>query len=204
VSIDSLKAIIGLGNPGREYAVSRHNAGFMVADRLVESCSGSWKKGHGKGVTAKIEIAGRSVLVGKSHTFMNLSGSFVQAQMAFYRLEPQDVLIVYDEMDLPLGKIRMARGGGTAGHRGMESIVAAAGRKDLPRLRIGIGKPEGERDVVGFVLDRFSPEERFVLDAVLAEAEAAARTWIACGIESAMNRHNAFSLPGEADKEVLD
>lgn len=187
-----LKAVIGLGNPGREYEQSRHNVGFMVAQRLVSRGGGRLKKGRGDGVTARVELAGTQVLVGMPHTYMNLSGQFVQAQMSFYRLAPPDILIVYDEMDLPPGRLRLARGGGTAGHRGMESIVGMAGRNDFPRLRVGIGKPPGSRDTVDWVLTRVEREHAAAFEASLEEAVAAVETWVRYGIEVAMNRHNHF------------
>lgn len=184
------KAIVGLGNPGVKYELTRHNAGFMVVDNLVEECGGSWQSARGEGLMARIDLAGARVAVGKPATYMNLSGRFVSGLTRYFKVVPEDVLAVYDDVDLPLGTLKLARGGGTAGHKGVKSIIEELGTRDFPRLRIGIGKPEGARDVSGYVLGRFSDRELTIVTQVIEDALDAIRTWTESGIETAMNRHN--------------
>ena len=139
---------------------------------------------------ARIDLAGARVAVGKPTTYMNLSGRFVSGMTRYFKVEPEDTLAVYDDVDLPLGTLKLARAGGTAGHKGVKSIIEQLGTRDFPRLRIGIGKPEGARDVSGYVLGRFSDAELTIVAQVVEEALAAIRTWTEEGIEGAMNKHN--------------
>lgn len=189
-----LKAIIGLGNPGSQYETTRHNAGFMVADNLAEAFRGSWHRWRSDGLVARAEIGGVPVVLGKPQTWMNASGRFVAALSGFHKLEPSDLLVVHDELDLPLGRLRLARGGGTAGHKGLDSIVAETGNPTFSRLRIGVGKQPDDRDTIAWVLSPFSDAELRVLSAVVDEAVRAAETWARDGMDAAMNRHNGFAV----------
>ncbi len=158
--------VVGLGNPGSGYARNRHNVGFMAADEIVRRHSfGSFrKKFHGE--VSEGQIAGEKVLVLKPETYMNESGRAVQAAMTFYKIEPQDVIVLHDELDLASGKVRVKRGGGHAGHNGLRSIHAHVGQ-DYARLRIGIGHPGDKDRVVGHVLKDFSKEEESWLHKLL-------------------------------------
>ena len=184
------KAIVGLGNPGSKYELTRHNAGFMVVDNLVEELGGSWQSARWQGSMARIDLTGARVAVGKPATYMNLSGRFVSSMTRYFKVAPEDVLAVYDDVDLPLGALRLARGGGTAGHKGVASIIEELGTREFPRLRFGVGRPAGAGDVSGYVLGRFSDAELAIVSEVVESALDAVRTWTAEGIEAAMNRHN--------------
>ena len=184
------KAIVGLGNPGLKYELTRHNAGFMVVDNLVEQLGGSWQTARWQGSMARIDLPGARVAVGKPATYMNLSGRFVSGLTRYFKVAPEDVLAVYDDVDLPLGTLRLARSGGTAGHKGVKSIIEELGTRDFPRLRFGIGRPQGAGDVSGYVLGRFADAELPVVSEVVETALQAIRAWAEDDIEAAMNRHN--------------
>lgn len=154
--------IAGLGNPGPEYAQTRHNIGFMAVDALAGAGSFS-SKFHGE--TATLSIEGEKVVLLKPMTFMNLSGKSVQAAMAFYKIPPANVIVLHDELDLPLGKIRIKLGGGANGHNGLKDIDQMVG-PNYWRIRLGIGHPGMKEQVHGHVLSRFTSEERTVVDQV--------------------------------------
>ena len=185
----ALKLVVGLGNPGPEYEKTRHNVGFRLADRLVGEADvfpGSWKDFKGLGVAAK---AG-DLWVAKPMTYMNLSGEFVSKFAAYHNIKVEDVLVAYDELALPLGKMRIRRNGSAGGQKGMLSIIRHFGTEGVARLRIGIG-PQPERiDAADFVLGRFSKSEEGELDGVLDRAVEAVRTVAEEGVEAAMNRYN--------------
>lgn len=147
--------IVGLGNPGAEYEVTRHNIGFMAIDRLAASCSFSKKF---EGLVAQGSLGGEKVIFLKPQTYMNLSGKSVQAACAFYKIPLEQVIVLHDELDLPLGKIRIKQGGGANGHNGLKDIDQMAG-VDYWRIRLGIGHPGDKAQVHGHVLSRFTPEE---------------------------------------------
>ena len=161
--------VAGLGNPGREYAANRHNVGWMVVDELARRHDGAWKsKFNGK--LAEVRIDGHKVALLKPETFMNDSGRTVQAAMRFFKLEPDAVLVVHDESDLPLGRLQARRGGGTAGHNGVRSVASHLGTPEFLRLRVGVGRPgRGDpRPLADYVLSDFEPHDdpgRLVSDA---------------------------------------
>lgn len=180
--------IVGLGNPGSEYADTRHNAGFMLVDRL--SCEyGIRFTVKGKGARGNGRIAGEAVTLLKPLTYMNRSGLAVSEILQAHPVEPERVIVAYDDCDLPLGKVRIRKGGGSGGHKGLASIIETLGTNEIPRIRLGIGRPE-KGDVVDFVLSPFGTEELPAIDAMLARARDAVESIIACGIEQAMNKHN--------------
>lgn len=189
------KLVVGLGNPGLKYARNRHNVGFMLVDRLVRKdeaglhAPGDFPRQRFNAKLAEIELDGVRVLVAKPQTYMNLSGSAVGKLAAFYHLARPDVLVVYDDLDLPLGKLRLRAHGSAGGHHGMESILNVLGGNDIPRLRIGIGRPDPQHDV-GHVLGNFHGDEQETLDDVLARGDRAIRTWVTDGIVKAMNESN--------------
>ncbi len=190
-----LKLIVGLGNPGIKYARNRHNVGFMALAHLARSehsRSGEhveFKRQRFNAQLAEIKLDGERVLLARPQTYMNASGSAVARLAAFYHLPRPAVLVVYDDLDLPLGKIRLRANGSSGGHHGMESIIHALGGTDIPRLRIGIGRPDSKQDV-GHVLGNFSDDEQSILDDVLRRAENALRVWVRDGIVKAMNEYN--------------
>ena len=153
--MDEIKLIVGLGNPGKEYGRTRHNAGFWWVDAIVEAKRATWKKETKfSGWTAKVEEGGAQFALLKPSTYMNESGRSVAAYLRFFRIEPDAMLVVHDELDLPPGTVKLKRGGGTGGHNGLTDIVEVLGTKDFWRLRIGIGHP-GHKDLVAdYVLDK--------------------------------------------------
>jgi peptidyl-tRNA hydrolase, PTH1 family len=152
--------VVGLGNPGREYERNRHNVGWLVVDELARRHDGAWK-GKFNGKLAEIRIDGHKVALLKPETFMNDSGRSVQAAMRFFKLEPDTVLVVHDESDLPLARLQARLGGGTAGHNGLRSVAAHLGTPDFLRLRVGVGRPErgDPRKLADYVLSDFEPHD---------------------------------------------
>lgn len=180
------RAVVGLGNPGSRYAETRHNAGFLLVDLLARRHGVALSGRRHQAAWAEIQLAGERTLLIEPLAYMNRSGPPVADFAAELGIAPERILVAHDELDLPPARIRMKRGGGTAGHRGLESLVEALGTRDFPRLRIGIGRPGGEVPVVDFVLAAFPPEERLALDAALAEVLPGIETWARDGIEAAM------------------
>ena len=182
---DSLKAVIGLGNPGAEYARTRHNAGFWLADRLAEAYRGSFRaESKFTGELARVRIGAQDVLLLKPATFMNRSGEAAQKLAQFYKLAPTDLLIAHDELDLPTGTVRLKRGGGHGGHNGLRSLHQHVG-EDYLRLRIGIGHP-GHRDLVlNYVLGRASGADQQLIDDALTRAQSAIELLFNKGFEKA-------------------
>jgi PTH1 family peptidyl-tRNA hydrolase len=195
-----VRLIVGLGNPGREYAQSRHNVGFWCLNRLARRHGIAFKSRGRLATVGEGWLAGRPVILAKPRTFVNLSGRAVSHLFRRYRLSPQQLLVVYDDLDLPLGRVRLRARGSHGGHRGVRSIVEAIESEDFPRLRIGIGRPSaiggaGEptwepEAVVGYVLSPVTAEERRVLDGAVATAGEAILCLLSEGIEAAMNRFN--------------
>jgi peptidyl-tRNA hydrolase, PTH1 family len=184
------KAIIGLGNPGSRYEITRHNAGFLAVDNLVEAFNGSWRSSKYKGQQADIRVGSTKILVGKPETYMNLSGFFVTGLVGYFRIAPADTLIVYDDMDLPLGRLRFSRGGGAGGHKGIASVMQQLGTNDVPRLKIGVGKsPEGV-DPAGYVLSPFTQNELDIISKLMEYAVKAQECWAHAGITESMNSYN--------------
>lgn len=189
-----MKLIAGLGNPGPQYAESRHNVGFMVVDELARRWSAEAPR-YDKGVQGELgraERGGESVLLLKPTTYMNLSGQSVSAAARFYKLQRAEMLIVIDDLDLPLGALRLRASGSSGGHRGLEDVIRHAGGDDVPRLRIGIGKVH-RSSTVGFVLGRFAPDERPAAQDAVRTAAEAAECWLSDGMNTAMNRYNRRS-----------
>ena len=180
--------IVGLGNPGPQYDKTRHNVGFMVADALagrVGSSFSSHKKSNSDIVQARLD--GRSVVVAKPRTFMNLSGQPVAALARFFSVDPANIVVVHDELDIDFGALRLKLGGGEGGH-GLRSISQHLGTKDYLRVRVGVGRPPGRMDPASFVLKPFSTPERKDLGVVIEEAADAAELLLKVGLEAAQNR----------------
>jgi PTH1 family peptidyl-tRNA hydrolase len=188
-----MKLIVGLGNPGREYRETRHNVGFVVVDEIARRHDLVWSMAPAQVPDAFVvkRFGPEPLLLAKPLTFMNRSGSAVAALAAYYRIEPGDLLIVYDDVDLPFGRLR-ARASGSAGtHNGMRSIVQSLGTHEVPRLRLGIGRGDRRRDLADVVLSKFEPVERDQLESVIARAADAAEMFAAAGIFKVMNAYNA-------------
>ena len=187
------RLVVGLGNPGREYAGHRHNVGFMVLDRLASAVGIPLGQSKFQGRFGQGDVGRTRVLLLAPETFMNASGEAVSAAARFFKVAPEDLLVVHDELDLSLGRLQLKRGGGTGGHNGLESIVEQLGTSEFARLRFGIGKPQGpnaKERVVGHVLHDFSAEEKPLLPPLLDRAVDMARSWVSLGLAEAMNRHN--------------
>lgn len=186
-----MKLIVGLGNPGREYAATRHNAGFLVIDCLAHELGLSVGKKLLRSLTGQGQINGEKVVLAKPQTYMNLSGESVGALLRWYKLTTSDLIVIYDDLDLPPGKLRIRGGGGSGGHKGMQSVIEALGTEDFTRVRIGIGRPRApEFDPVDYVLSGFSEEEAGEMKEVLAQAVEAVLCIVRDGVERAMNLYN--------------
>ena len=181
--------IAGLGNPGRKYRGNRHNIGFMAVDRLGQAFNIDLGRIQQKAVTGSGRIAGRPVLLAKPQLYMNRSGDVVGPLAAYYKIEPADVLVIYDDLDLDLGMLRLREKGGSGGHNGMKSIIRHLGT-DFPRMRLGIGRPPGRMDPAAYVLQDFGEEEEVVVAELLDQAVRAAETWLRDGLDVAMTRFN--------------
>ncbi len=189
--MENLHLIAGLGNPGAEYARTRHNAGFLVAERLAERWQANWtyeKKFNAR--LASTQRNDRRGLLCEPQTYMNSSGEAVGAVLAFYRVPLAGLLVVVDDADLPLGELRLRPGGSSGGHHGLESIEQRLGTRDYARLRVGIGRQSGAREITGYVLGRFGSTEAGLADRVITVASDQAETWLDAGIQKAMSQFN--------------
>lgn len=196
-----LRLIVGLGNPGEKYARTRHNVGFDVIDALAQrwqislSENRKFQGGFGEGMA----IAGQKIALLKPTTYMNRSGQAVRAVLDWYKFEPESVLVVYDDMALPLGRLRIRPSGSAGGHNGMKSVIAHLGTQEFPRLRVGIGSTDeaGDRAVVAHVLGKFAPNEKPVVETALDWAMEAIETILRKGTEPAMSAFNGRTAPTE-------
>jgi PTH1 family peptidyl-tRNA hydrolase len=185
--------IVGLGNPGKEYEGSRHNIGFMVVDELADKLRvKGWRKGF-SGLYSEASYGEEKLLFLKPQTYMNRSGESVSQALGFYRLPPERLIVIHDDIDLRFGQIKLKRGGGSAGHRGVDSVSSRLGTRDFIRLRIGVGRPE-HGDVVSYVLSGFTMDERGALPSLLALSADAVLDVVSRGLESAMNTYNKKSI----------
>lgn len=184
-----LYVICGLGNPGPRYMKNRHNVGFHCLDLLAEKWGLRFERVRFKAYLAMGTVEGRRVLLAKPLTFMNDSGESVAPLVRWHKVPPAQLLVIYDDLDLPLGKIRLRPGGSSGGHKGVASIIEKLGSADFPRLRIGIGRPE-RGDPVDYVLSDFTAEQRLVMEGAYTQAVAAVECFLREGIKEAMNRFN--------------
>jgi PTH1 family peptidyl-tRNA hydrolase len=182
--------IVGLGNPGREYRENRHNTGFMLVDRLAVMLDTRFTRLQSKALIAPASYQEQKVILAKPQTFMNLSGQAVQGLLRFYKLELANLLVVHDDIDLPLGTIRIRPDGGSAGQKGMASVIERLGTDEFPRLRLGVGRPPGQMQAPDYVLQDFSNAEMSLLSEVLGRAAEAALTFVVEGLDAAMNKFN--------------
>jgi PTH1 family peptidyl-tRNA hydrolase len=182
--------IVGLGNPGKEYEQTRHNVGFRVVDELARRYNLSFGKKERKAVAASGMILGKKVILAKPQTFMNLSGEAVRSLVDFYKVELPRILIISDDLDIPLGTVRMRKSGSAGGQNGMKSVIQHLGTQEFNRLRFGIGRPPGKMQPKDYVLGVFKADDAILASQVIDRAADAVETWLTDGIELAMTRHN--------------
>ena len=190
-----LKLVVGLGNPGAEYARTRHNAGFWYVDELARRGGGVWRREtRHQCELARVTLAGCELWLMKPGTYMNRSGAAVQSLAAFYRIAPAEMLVVHDDIDLPPGVARLKQGGGHGGHNGVRDVIAQLG-PDFWRLRIGVGHPGDKDQVIDAVLDRATPDEQRLIDAALERAHAALPELLRDGAQPAMSHLHTEGEP---------
>lgn len=183
--------VVGLGNPGTQYESTRHNMGFLAVDKLAQEENFRFSKLRFKAWTATWEVGGQKVLVMKPQTYMNLSGESVGEAARFYKIPPEHVLVISDDIDLPAGRLRIRPGGSAGGHNGLKNIIQHLGTDQFPRIKVGVGSPRpGEHDMVDWVMGKPMGEDRTAVEDALDRAGEAAKTLITEGIDRAMNRFN--------------
>jgi len=183
--------IIGLGNPGRGFRRNRHNIGFQVLDALADSLGTRFTRMQAHALVTDARLEGIRLILAKPQTFMNNAGQSVGSLARFFRLPAEQILAVYDDLDLPLGALRLRPGGGSGGHRGLGSIAEHLGLDEFPRLRFGIGRPPGAMDPADYVLQDFGPADEDLVSANMERAVACIRAFAIEGIQAAMTRFNA-------------
>ena len=199
---DGLWLICGLGTPGKQYENTRHNIGFMAVDALAQAEGIEVRSTQLRALVGRGRIAGRQVLLVKPQTFMNLSGEAVVPLLRFYKVPPSRLLVLYDDLDIDVAALRLRKKGGHGGHNGMRSIVASlGGSQDFPRLRLGIGRPQGQREVVDHVLTTFGKAEATDVDVCIAQAGDAVRRVLTAGLDMAMNELGAAAAPAKPPKQ---
>jgi len=186
--------VVGLGNPGPEYAGNRHNAGFMVLDELAARVGGRFKAHRSRAEVVEGRLAGHPVVLAKPRSYMNLSGGPVKALADFYKVPPADVIVVHDELDIPYGALRAKFGGGDNGHNGLRSITNALGTRDYFRVRFGIGRPPGRMDPAVYVLRDFATAERKDLPLLVDRAADVVESLITHGLAETQNRFHGADL----------
>jgi peptidyl-tRNA hydrolase, PTH1 family len=200
--MESLHLIVGLGNPGAEYAKTRHNAGFLLVEKLAARWRADWKDERKVNARmARAERNGRRVWLCQPQAFMNSSGAAVGAVVNFHRLPRSQILVAMDDADLPLGEIRLRPGGSSGGHHGLESIEQHLGSREFARLRLGIGRRDGAREITDYVLSRFDPAETALMAKVLGRAADQAECWLNDGIQKAMNQFNGVVDSANEEKK---
>lgn len=182
--------IVGLGNPGRQYRDTRHNIGFMMLDRLAAHAKLAFARVQFRALISDYRLNGARVILAKPQTYMNESGLAVGALVRFYKISLESLLVVHDDVDLPLGTVRIRPGGGSAGQKGVGSIIDRLGTQDFPRLRLGVGRPPGQMLAAAYVLQEFDRGDAEILSLTLDRAVEAALTFIADGLDRAMNKYN--------------
>ena len=182
--------LVCLGNPGKEYANTRHNIGFLAADALEKRAGVKFNKLKYRALTGEVTLGGQRVLVVKPQTYMNLSGEAVKLAGGFYKIPPERILVLYDDVSLPLGKLRIRASGSAGGHNGIKNIIAHLGTDAFPRIKVGVGAPQREDGLVDWVIGSFTASERKVVDEAIERALDAAACVIEHGVSEAQNRFN--------------
>lgn len=187
-----MRLVVGLGNPGRQYEKTRHNVGFMAVDKLAGELNAPVSKLMFQALVGQAGLKGEKIILAKPLTYMNLSGNAVGSLMRWYKISPSDLIVIYDDMDLPLGSLRIRKKGGDGGHNGMKSIIENIGTKEFPRIRIGIGKPVGPGpNTVDWVLGRFSTGEAEEVEKTVENVSRAVMAALCEGLDAAMNKFNS-------------
>jgi len=200
MAANALKIVVGLGNPGAEYARTRHNAGFWLADELARRHGGTFRsEGKHQAELARVRIGGEEIWLVKPMTFMNRSGGPVSSVLGFYKFAPTQMLVAHDEIDLPSGTVRLKEAGGHGGHNGLRDIIAAQGDA-FWRLRIGVGHPGAKNEVVDFVLTRASADEQRAIDETIVAGADAIEEMLRSGAQIAMNKLHARNKTAPAAK----
>ena len=194
-----MKLIVGLGNPGKKYEKTRHNVGFMIVDELASMLDIAIEKKQNQALLGQGFMAGHKVLLAKPQTYMNKSGEAVFELLNYYHDSIDDFIVVHDDLDLELGRIRFKLGGGTGGHNGLKSITQMLNSSDYSRLKIGIGRPPQMMKVENYVLSEFTSLEKKVLPELIKEAVEGLKIWCSAGIEKAMNDFNGLYIKSEAE-----
>ncbi len=183
--------VVGLGNPGKQYEATRHNVGFRTLDLVAKAAGVKVSRAKFQALTGSCDLGGCKVLLLKPQTFMNSSGVAVQQAANWYQLPPERVLVLFDDVDLDVGRVRVRRNGSAGGHNGVKSIIACLGSQNFPRIKIGVGaKPHPDYDLADWVLSRFSAREQKLLDPAIIRAAEAVETVLAWGVERAASQFN--------------
>jgi len=192
-----MKLIVGLGNPGRSYAGNRHNVGFMCLNHFARAHGIHFDKKQGKARIGTGEVAGGELVLARPQTYMNLSGQSVARLVKKFQVDPDSLIVVHDDLDLPVGKLRLFRDGGSGGHKGVDSIIACMGGRDFIRIRVGIGRPAAadgsaltEEDIIDYVLGDFTPAEKEIMAQTLPRVSEALLCLLSEGLPAAMNKYN--------------
>jgi PTH1 family peptidyl-tRNA hydrolase len=202
--MSDLHLIVGLGNPGTRYANTRHNVGFRTLDRLAVKHGLAFTKTEHRAQVASGQIVGRKVLLAKPQTFMNVSGDSIAPIAHFYKIPPERIVVTCDDLDIPLGTLRIRASGSSGGQNGLKHILQRLGTQEIARVRIGVGRPPGRQDPADYVLTPFRGDDEILAAEVIDRAILAIETWLTDGIELAMTRHNGKldSLQDEAKKSL--
>jgi PTH1 family peptidyl-tRNA hydrolase len=179
-----------LGNPGREYNETRHNVGFMAIDRICHDLGIRITRMQSRALVGNGNLDDDKVILAKPQTYMNLSGQAISGLVKFYKVNLEDLLVIHDDIDLPLGALRLRPAGGSAGQKGLESTMDYLGTKDFPRMRVGVGRPPGRMAAKDYVLQNFSPGDKDTLQLITGRVSEAVQVFIKNGLEAAMNRYN--------------
>jgi len=185
-----MKIIVGLGNPGKKYKNTRHNMGYSVVEKVASRYQIEKEESKYDSIIGHLRIEQEKVLIVKPLTYMNMSGKAVQPLVRFYKVKFSDLLVIYDDVDLEAGRMRIRANGGTGGHKGIASIIESLGTKEFPRIRIGIGRPLGVWEVRDWVLSELNPAEKIITEESIQHASDAAVNWVKNGIVHAMNKYN--------------
>ena len=195
-----MKLIAGLGNPGNEYAVTKHNVGFMLVDELAKKFNASSWKTQENALVASVYIGAEKVLLVKPQTFMNESGRAIGPLLSWYKLTPEDLIVAHDDMDIPAGTIRIRKKGSSGGHNGMKSILAHVKDENFPRVRIGIGRPAEHSTVIHHVLSPFNTEDAAAVKEAIEQLVPAVECIVKDGVDLAMNRFNPRKVKKSKDE----
>jgi len=204
-----MKLIVGLGNPGKTYACNRHNVGFQSLNYFARHHSIRFDHRQCQARVGLGEVRGEKLLLAKPGTFVNLSGKSVAGLVHKHNISLSDLLVIYDDLDLPLGKIRLRQSGSSGGHKGMNSIISALASEDFPRIRVGIGRPQGEKRsitedaIVNYVLSDFNPQEEAIVKPVVAKVAEAIDCFLTQGIEAAMNKFNQLLTDRHGCQDII-